>query len=172
MPNAANFNEISLKLSSIDVQIRTSAFSDLIKNIKLIEPNYLTRISAGLFYYYLYADTIKEQIKIRSEILELMDKVNNDIKQSFRTIFLESLVKMWESLKKEKIQIFLLFLKEFFFKVYTEFYNSTNFKSNMVNWNDFLSTCIIFNSKGVFISFIRCFGVIVCVAKNKESFTS
>lgn len=168
MPNRDNFNEISLKLASINPETRRIGFAELKTTINKITLENLTKISAALFYFYWYSESSLEQQTNRWEILCLMDEIPKELKAAMQSTFLESLVKLWESVDNEKVEKFLHLLKEFYFKVYRELDHDLNYKRRMVAWNDFLSTCIIFNPKCYLNSNWSRFGVVIRFAKNQR----
>lgn len=147
MPTRERLNEVALKLASIDSPTRIAAYAELRSLSSAITSETLTRIAVALFYFYWHSETPAEEDLTRAQILSFMDEVPLSQQQQLRFTFLESLVKLWESVDKERVQKYLRLLKAFYSKVYAEFHCEKLFKRSMVAWNDFLSTCIIFNSR-------------------------
>lgn len=168
MPSRDKINEIALKLASIDDLTRISGMKELRSTIYQITPENLTKISAALFYFYWHSDSQNQQEIDRNNIINLFDSINQENSFYFQTAFLESLVKLWESVDKNKVEKYLLLLKEFYFNVYKGFNAEEEYKKNMVQWNDFLSTCIIFNPKGFIKSSWRRSRTFIRFAKNKR----
>lgn len=147
MQNRERLNEVALRLASIDPSTRLQAYAELRSLWNFVNAESLTRISVALFYFYWYSETQSEEDQTRSQILSFMDEVPIALQHTFRCTFLESLVKLWESVDKDRVKKYLHLLKAFYSKVYGEFHSQTLHKRSMVAWNDFLSTCIIFNNR-------------------------
>lgn len=140
-------SEVILKLASIDPATRANAFHDLRTLAGAVTSESLTRISVALFYFYWYSETPQEEDSSRTQILGFIKEVPPELQLPFRCSFLESLVKLWDSVDKGRADRYLKLLKAFYGKVYSEFESEPQFKRPMVAWNDFLSTCIIFNPR-------------------------
>lgn len=156
MQTRERLNEVALRLASIESSTRLQAYAELRSLSNVINADSLTRISVALFYFYWYSETQAEEDQTRSQILSFMDEVSPGLQQAFRCTFLESLVKLWESVDKDRVKKYLHLLKAFYSKVYAEFHTQSLHKRSMVTWNDFLSTCIIFNNRCKLISARRC----------------
>jgi hypothetical protein len=141
------FNEVALKLASIDPDVRNTAFEQLKSLASHVQSEHLTRLSVGLFYFHYYSDSPYEEEQSRARILGFLNDVSPELQPAFRHTFLESLVKLWESVDNDRVARFLRLLKSFYSKIYAEFQAEATYKRAMVAWNDFLSTCIIFNTR-------------------------
>ena len=158
--------DICIKLTSIDTQTRKKAIAELKVLAAQIQNENLIRISSALFYFYQFSESGPSQHKDREELFGFFDWIPNTLRMPARQVFLEAMVKLWNKDDNESIDKFLVLLKEFYFKVYREFDSETKYKPDMVAWNDFLSTCIIFNPRELKRSKRSCFGASFCPSKS------
>ena len=146
-------SQIALNLSSINIEFRKLAFSELTKIFSKIESTFYSKVSAGLFYYYWFSDGPENQSADRKSIVSLLDHLNDEQQLPWISAFIESIMKLWETIDHIRIDKYLSLIKECTFAIYTRFNGAESWKQNWANWNSFMSSVVIFDS---LCSFIRC----------------
>jgi hypothetical protein len=166
MSEQPEIREIAQNLASVEPKIRQKGLKNLKTVLHQTTPDQFPKICLGLFYFYWYSDGLDSQMADRAAICGLLDLVRKEDKFAWLETFMATLIDLWDGVDYHRTDKFLKLLREWFTSVYTWLNSLQESKKVWVQWNDYLSTNVLFNYKCELISCPDCPAISVRPARH------